>query len=356
MPCARPCHNPGPRHAQAGAVLVVLLVILAAVAGIVLQDAATTWEDAQEARMMVEEYQADLLAESCLQHALARLAQDDTPEWDTLSDVWAAPLTGENFRVLILPANAFLNPNLLPWDPELQDCLTRLTPVLQHPDTAFRCLQDWMDEDDEDAASGCEGAAYQHTAPAYRPPNRPLESARELLLVQGFEDLRHATALQYWSVWGSMPLNINFVPAELLLALAPELAGARGRILAARRGKGIRTQEELQRVTGESPPEEDPDHPSTHVSKWTISSSVFFVEIETLTGTLYHRRRYVVQRPESGAGSGLTSLTALTIVACEPLETRLATPEDHALFSMSSNPPATLEAVYNARWNNASAF
>lgn len=350
MPCARPWTSPEPPSPspQAGAVLVVLLVILAAVAGIALQDAATTWEDAQEARMLAEQYQADLLAESCLQHALARLAEDDSPEWDTLSDVWATPLTGDDFRVLILPANALLNPNLLPMDKQTQDCLKRLVPSLLHPETAFRCLYDWVDSDADELATGCEKSAYRQTAPSYRPPNRNMQSARELLLVEGFQELRNSTALQYWSVWGSPPLNINFVPAELLLAYAPELAGARSRILAARRGKGIRSAEEMYRVTGESPPEEeDPEYLSDDVPKWTISSNVFFVEIETLTGTLYHKRRYIVRRNAVG------QLDGLTMLGVERLETRVARPEDQDLFL---NPPATLDAVYNTRWNNASAF
>lgn len=363
----------GAWRCESGGALVLVLVVLVAVAAIAMRDSATSFEMAVDARLLVEEYQADVLAESCLAHALTRLSQDTTPQWDTPADAWAAPLLGDNFRVLILPANSFLNINAVTFDPVMQRAFTTLVPAIPRWEEAVLCLRDWVDGDSFQLLQGGEGPLYDGTRPAIRPPNRPLESVQELGLVHGFHLVRELDAdispgagsrrlevdavspvqgLRYWSSWVTQAPNINFIPLEALLAYAPELAPRQTAILQRRMEPGIQSAAELQEMLAGSATSATSTTSGAFGQAFTgafqqqrfqTTSSRFMVEIEVLTENLYDARRYIVDRGNGG----------VDVIGLERLVTRQATDADSARFAEQ---PQSMEVVYDARWNNASAF
>lgn len=59
---------------------------------------------------------------------------------------------------------------------------------LRDTDSLADALLDWTDADDEARFNGAESDAYKDLDPPYSPPNAPLSSYQELLLIEGFSD------------------------------------------------------------------------------------------------------------------------------------------------------------------------
>jgi general secretion pathway protein K len=77
-------------------------------------------------------------------------------------------------------------------DPAAREVLERLLQVLEiEPQIAAR-MTDWIDADDEAQPGGAEESVYSALPVPYRPPNRPVTSISELLLLDGMDAERYA--------------------------------------------------------------------------------------------------------------------------------------------------------------------
>lgn len=92
------------------------------------------------------------------------------------------------------------------------------------PATAWNVV-DWLDGDQDPAPSGgAEDLEYLRRQPAYRSAGRPLTSASELLLIEGFDMAAYRRLEPYVTALPTpTPLNVNSAPAILLQGLADQL-------------------------------------------------------------------------------------------------------------------------------------
>ncbi|MCY4443936.1 MAG: type II secretion system protein GspK [Proteobacteria bacterium] len=115
-----------------------------------------------------------------------------------------------------------------------------LTPI----EVAHRIF-DFIDNDkrsNKNGASGfsTESTPYQSKVPPYNPPNHPLESLDQLLLIEGWDSEMHAVFAPYLTVYpipnhyskkrkkdlgSEAQLNINTIPRELIQCIIPETQG-----------------------------------------------------------------------------------------------------------------------------------
>ena len=88
------------------------------------------------------------------------------------------------------------------------------------PEAALDALADWQDADSEVRPQGAEDEVYRSRDPAYRAGNQPVQAARELSLIQGF-DAEQVRALRPWvaALPVSANLNLNTAPIEVLSCL-----------------------------------------------------------------------------------------------------------------------------------------
>jgi general secretion pathway protein K len=84
-------------------------------------------------------------------------------------------------------------------------------------------LADWLDADDQPLANGGEDDLYTTMVPGYRPPNRPVTSISELLLLPGFDRERFATLAPHVAALPrDAAINLCSATPALLDALADE--------------------------------------------------------------------------------------------------------------------------------------
>lgn len=91
-------------------------------------------------------------------------------------------------------------------------------------------LSDWLDKDDDERENGAEDGYYRSLVPAYTAANGVVFSPDELLLIRGWQpvllagDKEHAGIRRYLTAAGEDgKININTAPAEVLLALHPDM-------------------------------------------------------------------------------------------------------------------------------------
>ncbi len=108
-------------------------------------------------------------------------------------------------------------------DPIALEIFERLLRVLQIEPVWAPKFADWIDADDLPSSGGAEDDAYTSLRPGYRPPNRPVTSISELLLLPGFDAERfgrlapHVAALPR-----DASINLCSATPALLDALADE--------------------------------------------------------------------------------------------------------------------------------------
>lgn len=98
----------------------------------------------------------------------------------------------------------------------------RLLAVLGLSSDLAPALADWMDADSEQQAGGAEDGYYLALAQPYRTANRPLVELGELAKVKGFDSRTIESLRAFVSVLPAVartPVNVNFAPAEVLVAV-----------------------------------------------------------------------------------------------------------------------------------------
>ena len=116
----------------------------------------------------------------------------------------------------------------------------RLLAVLGLPSELAIALADWQDPDSELQAGGAEDGYYMSLAQPYRAANQALVELGELSKVKGFdsrsiESLRAFVSVLPASAGTKTLVNVNFAPAEVLVAVIEGLSLSDARLLVQQR-------------------------------------------------------------------------------------------------------------------------
>ena len=113
----------------------------------------------------------------------------------------------------------------------------RLLNLLNLPIELAYSLADWLDMDNEiQASGGAEDAYYLTLARPYRAANRPLVELGELIRVKGFDEKTIARLKPFVTVLPvNSAVNVNFAPAEVLVAIADNLSLSDARMIVQQR-------------------------------------------------------------------------------------------------------------------------
>ncbi|MBM4213994.1 MAG: general secretion pathway protein GspK [Gammaproteobacteria bacterium] len=108
-------------------------------------------------------------------------------------------------------------------DPVALEIFERLLRVLELEPAWAPKLADWIDADDLPSNGGAEDDTYTALRPGYRPPNRPVTSISELLLLPGFDMARFARLAPHVAALPrDASINLCTATPALLDALADE--------------------------------------------------------------------------------------------------------------------------------------
>lgn len=224
-----------PPMRERGAAVVVALLIVAltasAAAALVLRQhalvqqtvAARDWE------------QARWLLRAGMQWACAVLAQDARDSRaDHAGELWTvglpatpverATLTGE-----ILEAQGRFNLNNLVREGKVSErdveAFERLLRALGLAPELAQTLADWADADNVPRGrAGAEDADYLRAAAPYRAANQPLSDLSELYRVRGFDEAILARLRPFVvALPRRTPVNVNFAPPQVMMAVVPGL-------------------------------------------------------------------------------------------------------------------------------------
>ncbi len=232
-----------------GMALLITLLVMLILAVLVNRFAFATRVHLAAAANLRDQLQAECLALSGVELALALLEEDDTPEVDHIGEPWALPrgISGEELglpegalAVTVQDESAKIDINRLvkedgsTTDEFVHRQLDRLLDIFGIPsdqrDALLDCLEDWLDEDDLQKLNGAEAAYYQGLDNPYVPRNGPLRSLGELVLVKGWREaidarLNEGPALLDFLTTGPTEgtVNVNTAPPLVLMTLSPEI-------------------------------------------------------------------------------------------------------------------------------------
>jgi len=113
----------------------------------------------------------------------------------------------------------------------------RLLAVLGLPADLAPALADWIDSDDIPREGGAEDGYYLALPQPYRAANRPLVELGELTKVKGFDSRTIDSLRAFVSVLPATgtPINVNFAPAEVLVAVIAGLSLSDARLIVQQR-------------------------------------------------------------------------------------------------------------------------
>ena len=270
---------------QSGAVLVMVLILLALIAGLVVETQISARVSLRRRQMNLLQTRLRQAAADAAWGALRKLANDEDLSVDHTNEVWAAPEeildpSGVSTRVMIADQDRCFNLNNLAINLPTANSRTAANIVMDimtlcgdfAPMARVDSLKDWIDPDDEGFA---EKARYREKTPPYETANRPLFALSELLWVNGFNRAffaRHErhSALDVFSAdivdcltvlpgrQNSMtPVNVNTASKEVLLGVLGVTQDGLVRLITARRNEQpIRSLDQFFAETGRPMPVE----------------------------------------------------------------------------------------------------
>lgn len=221
---------------QHGVALVLVLLIVAmatTIAAFMTQQQAFWQREMENGR---DRAQARRIAEAGIDWARAVLADDASVNSgvDNAREMWAMqlpaiPVEGGEVQGTIVDQQGLFNLNNLVANgvlsaPDLAR-FQRLLAALGLPQELGNTLVDWMDANSETMPNGAEDEYYMSLDKPYRCANLPLSDIGELVWVRGFD----ATTIQRLQPFVSVlpesntPVNVNFAPPEVLMAILPGL-------------------------------------------------------------------------------------------------------------------------------------
>ncbi|MBG0775565.1 MAG: general secretion pathway protein GspK [Desulfovibrionaceae bacterium] len=287
------------RGPRSGAAIILVLVCLLALSSLVLGNQELAFKGAFSARLLAEEYKADLMAESALNVAVELLRRDVDNAYDTPFDRWAQPWQREGVKLRITPENERLDLNSCLSKERHEQALRKMLFGVENSRVLLMTLADWADEDEEERVPGAEGLRYARMWPQYVPRNGPLQLPEELLLVSGWRAAAEPL-LDDLTVYGNGRVNLNFVSEKVFRALFPEIESSWTLVENWRRTKGYKSVSEF-RDSIEKLSSDDELYKEL-LQYVTVESPAFRVDIEVDLPLVYERRRYIVQR-EDASGS-----------------------------------------------------
>jgi general secretion pathway protein K len=236
-------------HQRGVAIIMVLLIVaLATVLATYLAQQQQLWQRQVESQF--DRAQARRLGVAGIDWARAVLADDARANnTDNDSEMWALRLPAmpvDNGEVIgvIEDRQGLFNLNNLVRNgqssaPDIAQ-FQRLLGLLGLPGDLAVALADWMDSDsDTQYPGGAEDAYYLSLPQPYRSANRQLVELGELSRVKGFDEPSIERLQPFVSVLPlSLPVNVNFAPAEVLSAMIPNMNLSNARMMVQqRRGK-----------------------------------------------------------------------------------------------------------------------
>jgi general secretion pathway protein K len=233
--------NKLPHQRGVAIILVMLIVAIATVLATYLAQQQQLWQRQVESQF--DRAQARRLGIAGIDWARAVLADDATAnQTDHEGEIWALRLPampvdqGEVIGVIEDRQGLFNLNNLVrngqSSAPDIAQ-FQRLLALLGLPGELAIALADWMDSDSETQyPGGAEDVYYLSQTRSYRSANRPLAELGELALVKGFDEHSIERLRPFVCVLPlSLPVNVNFAPAEVLAAVIPDMKLADARVM-----------------------------------------------------------------------------------------------------------------------------
>lgn len=249
-------------------VMVLLVVAIATTLATFIAQQQGFWQRAMENGR--DRAQARRIAEAGIDWARAVLADDaSASQVDHGREMWALrlpaiPVEGGEVQGIITDQQGLFNLNNLVQNgvASMQDVtrFQRLLVALGLPPQLSGALVDWMDTDSEVSVNGAEDGFYMSLAKPYRCANRPLSDIGELAWIKGYDAHIIRRLQPFVSVLpeSNTKVNVNFAPAEVLMAILPGLALQDARALVTRITSSPfnTTADFLQQLPGNVPREE----------------------------------------------------------------------------------------------------
>ena len=220
-------------------ILVLLIVAIATSLASYIAMQQNLWQ--RQVASQFERAQARQLGLAGIDWARAVLAEDARGgNMDHDKEIWtlrlpAIPVEGGEVIGTIEDRQGLLNLNNVATNVAQ---FQRLLGVLGLPAVLAPALADWLDADEEPQAGGAEDGYYLALAQPYRASNRQLVDLSELMKVKGF-DRRTIDSLRAFvsalpvaqTAVNQTLVNVNFAPAEVLVAVIQGLSLSDARLL-----------------------------------------------------------------------------------------------------------------------------
>ncbi len=215
-------------------ILVMLVVTLATTLAIYIANQQTLWQRQVESQF--ERAQARQLGMAGINWARAVLAEDQrTTTIDSDKEIWALrlpaiPVEGGEVIGAIEDRQGLYNLNNVASNVAQ---FQRLLNVLGLPEELAATLADWEDADSDTLPGGAEDNYYLGLAQPYRAANRSLAEIGELIKVKGYDSKTIDTLRPFVTVLPATrtAINVNFAPAEVLVAVVEGLSLSDARAL-----------------------------------------------------------------------------------------------------------------------------
>lgn len=249
---------------QRGAVLLLVLVVVALLSALLTEWAFSTLVDLRLTETFRDSSRAYYLARGGVEVGRQLLAIDNN-EFDAPTEMWGVgipsyPVSDDatvaismvdedgRFNLNKVVDNLGENPN-----PLMRDRFRRLltSMEIEDPDALSDALIDWVDRNQTTSPRGAENSWYQGQTPPLASKDGPLDTVDELRLVKGFTPEIVLRLSPFVTVAGVTRLNLNSAPQELLLIWDSDVTpGAIEQLLVRRQEKPFRTLQEVQEVLG----------------------------------------------------------------------------------------------------------
>jgi len=233
------------KHNQQGVAIIMVLLIVAIATSLAAYMAMQQdlWQRQVESQF--ERAQARQLGLAGIDWARAVLAEDARgSSIDHEKEIWnlrlpAIPVEAGEVIGAIEDRQGLFNLNNVAKNVAQFQQFQRLLAVLGLPADLAHALADWIDEDNVPQAGGAEDGYYLALPQPYRAANRPLVELGELTKVKGFDARTIESLRAFVSVLptanGTTPINVNFAPAEVLVAVLDGLTLSDARLIVQQR-------------------------------------------------------------------------------------------------------------------------
>lgn len=249
---------------QRGAVLLLVLVVVALLSALLTEWAFSTLVDLRLTETFRDSNRAYYLARGGVEVG-RQLLLDDNNAYDAPTEMWgvgvpAYPVSDEaTVSIAIIDEDARLNLNGLVDNlgenpnPLMRDRFLRLLNnlAIEDPEGLSDALIDWIDRNQNTSPRGAESSWYRSLPQPLASKDGRLDTVDELLLVKGFTPETLQRLAPYVTVAGVNKLNVNSADKEVLLIWDSDVtAVAVEQLLIRRQEKPFKTLQDVQEAIG----------------------------------------------------------------------------------------------------------